>query len=108
MPDGFDVRPEQLRRGAADLRADADGLDDAAVQARAVIDQVAGACGPGPIAGAASELAAQLDRALTAIRASPAECAGALEASSTQYLTSDRQAGAGLDGIVIPGFSGPR
>ena len=98
MPDGFDVHPEQLRRGAADLRADADGLDDAALPAGAALDQVSGACGPGPLGGAASEFAARLDRALQAIRSSLRDCAGALEASSAQYLTSDRRAGAGLDG----------
>ncbi len=98
MPDGFDVHPGQLRRGAADLRADADDLDDAALVAGAAVDQVSEAAGPGPLAGAASELAAQLDRAVQAIRESLTECAGALEVSSAQYLRSDARAEAGLDG----------
>jgi hypothetical protein len=98
VPDGFDVHPEQLRRGAADQRVDADGLDVAARQAGAAVDQVSEAAGPGPLAGAAWELATQLDRALLAIRASLTDCAGALEASSAQYLASDARAGAGLDG----------
>ncbi|HEY2225999.1 type VII secretion target [Actinomycetospora sp.] len=98
MPDGFDVHPEQLRRGAVGLRADADSLDDAAVQAGAAVDQVSQAAGPGPLAGAASELATKLDRAVQAIRTSLADCAGALEASSAQYLTSDARASSGLDG----------
>ncbi len=107
MPDGFDVRPEQLRRGAADLRADADGLDDAGLSVGAAVDQVSGAVGWGPLAGAASELAAQFDRAVQAIRASLLDCAGAVEASSAQYVTSDEQAGAGLGSVLIPGV-GPR
>lgn len=98
MSDGFDVRPEQLRRGAADLRADADGLDDAALAVGAALGQVSAAAGPGPLAGAATELAAQLDRAVQAVRSSMTECAGALEASSSQYVTSDGRAGAGFDG----------
>ena len=107
MPDGFDVRPEQLRRGTADLRADADALADAGLAVGTAVDQVSGAAGWGPLAGAASELAAQLDRAAQAIHASLVDCAGAVEASSKQYVTGDGQAGAGLDGVVIPGV-GPR
>lgn len=108
MPDGFDVHPEQLRRGAADLRADADGLDAAALDLGAAVDEVSGAAGPGPLVGAASEFAAQLDRAVQAIVGSLTDCAGALEASSAQYVTSDGQAGVGLDGVVLPGVGGPR
>jgi hypothetical protein len=108
VPDGFDVRPEQLRRGAADLRADADGLDAAALQAGAAVDQISEAAGPGPLAGAASELAAQLDRAVQTIRDSVTDCAAALEAADAQYLTSDTLASSGLDGVVLPGFDGPR
>jgi hypothetical protein len=104
VPDGFDVRPEQLRRGAADLRTDADDLDDAVLRAGAAVDQVAGACGPGPLAGAAGELAEQLDRAVAAIRASVEDGAGALDASSVGYLASDGRASSvfgapGLDGL---------
>jgi hypothetical protein len=108
VPDGFDAHPEQLRRGAVDLRADADGLDDAALQIGAAVDQVAGTAGPGPLAGAASELAALLDRALRAIRTSLEDCAGAVEASSTQYLASDGRSASGLGGVVVPGSDGPR
>lgn len=104
MPDGFDVRPEQLRRGAADLRADAEALDDAGLRLGAALDQVPGAAGPGPLAGAAADLAAMLDRAVQAIRASLDDCAGAVEASSAQYVTSDARTSAGLDGV----FEGPR
>lgn len=98
MPDGFDVRPEQLRRGAADLRADADGLGAAARALGAAIDQISAAAGQGPLAGAAAELAARVDRAVKTVRASLEDCAGALEASSTTYLTGDGRAGAGFDG----------
>ncbi len=108
VPDGFEVRPEQLRRGAADLRSDADGLDDAAFRAGDAVDQVAGACGPGPLAGVAADLSAQFDRAVQAIRASLLDCAGALEASSAQYVTSDVGSSSALDGVVIPGVEGPR
>ena len=105
MPDGFDVHPEQLRRGAADLRSDADGLDDAGLAVGAAVDGASAAAGPGPLAGAAAEFSAQLDRAVQAIRTSLEDCAGALEASSAQYLTADGRAGAG---IVVPGLDGPR
>lgn len=108
MPDGFDVRPEQLRRGAVDLRSDADSLDDAALGVGAAFDDVSAAAGPGPLAGAASELGSQLDRAVRAIQASLVDCAGALEASSAQYLSSDRRAASGLEGVVVPGLTGPR
>ena len=98
MPDGFDVRPEQLRRGAADLRRDAEGLDDASVDLGAAVEQVAAASGEGPLAGAAAEFSAQLDRALQAIRSSLVDGAGALEASSAQYMAADGQASSALSG----------
>ena len=98
MPDGFDVRPEQLRQGGADLRADAEGLDDAALGLGAAMDQVAAASGPGPLAGAAAEFSAQLDRAVRAIVASLTDCAGALEASSAQYAATDGEASSALSG----------
>lgn len=107
MPDGFDVRPEQLRRGAADLRADADGLDDAGLAVGAAMDEVSEAAGPGPLAGAASELAASLDRSVQAVCESVTDCAGALEAAGAQYLTGDAGSASGLDD-VLPGFDGPR
>jgi hypothetical protein len=104
VSDGFDVRPEQLRHGAADLRDDADRLDNALLAVGAGVDQVTGACGPGPLAGAATELAEQLDRAVAAIRASVEDGAGALDASSVGYLASDGRASSvfgapGLDGL---------
>ncbi len=98
MSDGFDVRPEQLRRGAADLRADAEGLGDAALGLRAAMDLVAAASGPGPLSGAASEFSAQLDRAARAVVASLTDCAGALEASSAQYVATDGEASSALSG----------
>jgi hypothetical protein len=98
VPDGFDVRPEQLRRGAADLRADADSLDDAALGVGAALDGVASGAGVGPLGGAASELGSQLDRALQAIQASLVDCAGALEASAAQYVSSDGRAASRLEG----------
>lgn len=51
MPDGFDVRPEQLRRGAADLRSDADGLDDAVLRVGAAFDDVSVGCRCGSAGG---------------------------------------------------------
>jgi hypothetical protein len=98
VPDGFDVRPEQLGRGAADLRADADSLDDAGLQIGAAFDEVAAGAGVGPLGGAASELGSQLDRALQAIRASLADCARALEASAAQYVSTDGRAASRLEG----------
>ena len=108
MPDGFDVHPDQLRRGAADLRADADGLDGAGLEIGAALDQVSEAAGPGPLTGAASQLSGQLDRALQAVRTSLEDCAGAVEASSTEYLASDGRSASGLGGVAIPGFDAPR
>jgi hypothetical protein len=84
VPDGFDVRPEAPRRGAADLRSDAGALD-----------------------GALSGLADGLGRAVDATRQSLEDCANALDAAGTQYLTSDGSAASGLFSVPLPGFDPP-
>jgi hypothetical protein len=108
VPDGFDVRPETLRRGAADLRSDAGALDDARGTANTAAQQAAGAAGPGPLGDALSGLADGLGRAMDATRQSLADCANALDAAGTQYLTSDGSAASGLADVPLPGFDPPR
>jgi hypothetical protein len=107
MPDGFDVRPEQLRRGAADLRDDAGRLGDAASDAGAAVDQVTHAAGPGRVAAAAADFSLQLDGAMRAIHASLLDCASALETASTQYLVGDDHVSSTLTGGAVPGVGRP-
>ncbi len=108
MPDGFDVRPETLRRGAADLRTDAGGLDAVRGMTTAAAQQTAGAAGTGPLTGAADEFGALLARTIDAARRSIEDCAGALDASATQYLTSDADSASRLPGVVMPDLDPPR
>ena len=108
MPDGFDVRPETLRRGAADLLGDAGAVEIARSAAVAAAQQAAGAAGTGPLAGAAHDLSADLERAAAALRESITDSADALDATAAQYLTADKNSGSRLDGIAVPGFDPPR
>lgn len=108
MPDGFDVRPETLRRGAADLRSDAGALDGVRQGADAAAQQAAGGAGAGPLSAAVSGFADGLGRALDATRRSIEDCANALDAAGAQYLTSDATASSRLSGVPLPGFDPPR
>lgn len=108
MPDGFDVRPETLRRDAAELRGDAGGLDEARGMTTVAARQAARAAGTGPLTGAADEFGVQLDRAIDAARRSIEDCANALDAAGTQYLTSDGSAASRISGVPLPGFDPPR
>ncbi|MCD2197889.1 hypothetical protein LQ327_31420 [Actinomycetospora endophytica] len=108
MPDGFDARPAELHRGAAGLRDDADALDQAGDQVGTALEQAGGAAGAGPLAGAATEFADQLDRVVQATLASLADCAGALDTSANQYVLDDTGAASGLGGVMLPGFDRPR
>ena len=108
MPDGLDVRPDALRRGAADLRTDSGALESARATAGAAAQRAAGAAGSGPLAGAAHDLAAGLDQSLRALRQSIDGSADALDATAAQYLRADGSSALRLDGIPIPGLDPPR
>jgi hypothetical protein len=107
VPDGFDVRPDALRRGAADLRADAGAIESARATASEAVQQTAGAAGTGPLTGAAYDFAAGLDRALNALGRRVEDCAAALDADRLQYLVGDRSSASWLSGTV-PGAEPPR
>lgn len=122
MPDGIDVRPEDLHEGAGRLRDDAGRLAAGTASAVHAATVAAGAAGDGPLEGAANALAARLDTLLRAVAGSMTDCADALDAASTRYLAADRGAaaavdvaGAGPEGdtrsgppIVLPGLEPPR
>lgn len=108
MSQGFDVTPEDLRRGAADLRTDAEALDAARIAASSAAQAAAQSAGRGPLATAAMEFAAQMDRAAASARRGIEAAAAALEASATTYVTDDRQVAEGLPTVVIPGLTAPR
>ena len=108
MPDGFDVRPDALRRGAADLRTDAGALESTRATASEAIQLAAGGAGTGPLAGTAHDFAAGLERAMSALRQGVVGSADALEATATQYLTADQHSASRLDSIPVPGFDPPR
>lgn len=108
MSQGFDVTPDDLRRGAAGLRTDAEALDAARIAASSAAQAAARFTGLGPLATAAMEFAAQMDRAGANTRRSIEAAAAALEASATTYVTDDRQVAEGLPRVVIPGLTAPR
>jgi hypothetical protein len=108
VPDGFDVRPETLRRGAADLRSDAGALDGVRQGANSAAQQAAGAAGSGPLSEAVSGFADGLGRALDAARRSIEDSANALDAAGAQYLTSDGSASSPFSGAPLPGLDPPR
>jgi hypothetical protein len=121
MPEGVEVRPENLRRAAAQLHDDAARLGPAVDQATDGAGAAAGAAGDGPLAEAADALAARLLMLLGAVTVSVTESADALDAASAQYLATDRAAARSLGGpavepgagdagppIVLPGLEPPR
>lgn len=113
MPDGVDVRPEDLRRVAGLLRGDAGRTDAAREQAVSATKATSAAAGDGPLAGAVDPLAARLEALLRAVTSRMIESADALDAASAQYLEADRAAAADLDRggpppILLPGLGPPR
>jgi hypothetical protein len=100
VPEGVDVRPEDLRRGAGLLRGDAGRVGDALGRAVDGASAAATAAGDGPLAEAADALAGRLDALLRAVTGSVTECADALDAASTRYTATDV--------IVLPGITPPR
>ena len=109
MSEGVDVRPEDLRRGAAQLRDDAGRLGTAVGRAADGVGSVATGAGDGPLAEAADALASRLDALLRAVAGSVTDCASALDAASTQYLAMDQPpVPSGAPPIVLPGLEPPR
>ena len=114
MPEGVEVRPEDLRRGAAQLRDDAGRLGAVVGQATHGAGAAAGAAGHGPLADAADRLATRLDALLRAVTGGVTGCADALDAASTRYLGTDQGGAAALGDtagappIVVPGLEPPR
>jgi hypothetical protein len=109
MSEGVDVRPEDLRRGAAQLRDDVGRLGAGFGQAASGVASVATGAGDGPLAEAADVLAGRLDALLRAVAGSVTDGASALDAASTQYLAMDRPpASSGVPPIVLPGLEPPR
>lgn len=108
MSQGFDVSPDELRRGAADLRADAEALDAARIAASSAAQAAGRSVGGGPLVTAAMDFAAQMDRAAASARRGIEAAASALEASATTYITDDRHVAEGMPNVVIPGLGEPR
>jgi hypothetical protein len=109
MSEGVDVRPEDLRRGAALLRDDAGRLGAAVGRAADGTGSVASGAGDGPLVEAADALAGRLDALLRAVTGSVTDCAAALDAASEQYVALDQAAGPGdAPTVVVPGLTPPR
>ncbi|WP_433782383.1 hypothetical protein ACQPX6_21125 [Actinomycetospora sp. CA-101289] len=109
MPEGVDVRPEDLRRGAALLRDDAGRLGAAVGRAVEGVAAVATGAGDGPLVEAADALAGRLDALLRALTGSVTECAAALDAASAQYVALDQPADPGdVPPVVVLGLTPPR
>lgn len=113
VPDGVEVRPEDLRRVARLLRDDTARVDAARGQAVSAAEATVGAAGDGPLAGAADPLAARLDALLRGVTSRVLESADALDAASTQYLDVDRAAAGelgagGAPPVVLPRLEPPR
>jgi hypothetical protein len=111
MPEGVEVRPEDLRRGAGRLRDDASHLGLAGAQAVDGVLAASGAAGDGPLSDAATTFAERVDALVRAVSGSVTDCAAALDAAWTQYLATDQAAGLGAGGaptIVLPGLEPPR
>jgi hypothetical protein len=111
MSEGVDVRPEDLRRGAGWLRDDAGRLSACLGPAVSGTHAAASASGAGPLEGAAGELGARLSSVLLGVTRSVIECADALEAASTHYVTGDHEVAADLGRpppVVLPGLEPPR
>ncbi|MDD7942085.1 type VII secretion target [Actinomycetospora lutea] len=101
--EGFDVRPEELRAGAAALRGDAGELVAACRAASAAIASASGACGTEPLATAASRLGQALDGAGGTVSTRITDAAASLEASAATYRTGDEGVAGGLGGPAAPG-----
>ena len=112
MPEGVEVRPENLRRGAGLLRDDAGRVHEAGGRLTAAAGATASAAGDGPLAGAADAFAARVEALLRAVTSRVLESADALDAASVQYRDADRSAAADLGGdeapILLPGLEPPR
>ena len=118
MPEGVEVRPEDLRHGAGLLRDEAGRLDACRGQAMSGTEATASAAGDGPLEGAASAFGEPLTSLLEGVTRSVTECADALEAASAQYLAADHGAAtrlgrpdsatAGAPPVVLPGLEPPR
>jgi hypothetical protein len=113
VPEGVEVRPEDLRRGAGLLRDDAGRVDEAGGRLTRAAGATARAAGDGPLAGAADAFAARPEALLRAVTSRALESADALEAASAQYQDADRAAVADLGGdeappILLPGLEPPR
>jgi hypothetical protein len=107
VPDGVDVRPDTLRRGAADLRGDAGELDGARRTAGSAGQQVATAAGTGPLSGTAADLAAALEKVLDDVRHGLGDSADALDATASQYVITDADTASRLSDVPVPGFAPP-
>lgn len=112
--EGFDVRPEELRAGAAALRGDARDLAAAYRAATAAAASVAGACGTEPLTTAAARFGQALDAAGGAVATRVTDAAASLEASGSAYVTGDQGVAGGLGPapsgappVVLPGLGGP-
>ncbi|MFC5140500.1 type VII secretion target [Actinomycetospora rhizophila] len=101
--EGFDVRPEELRAGAAALRGDAEALVAACRAASAAIASASGACGTEPLASAASRFGQALDGAGGAAARRVTDAAASLEASASTYVARDGGVADGLGGPAVPG-----
>jgi hypothetical protein len=108
VPDGFDVRPEQLQESAVGLRGDASQLDEARAQVSAAAQSAAGSAGTGPLAEAAYDFAAQIDSAIGAMLRGLQNTAHAMDATAAGYESSDAAVSRRLSDGSLPGFDGPR
>jgi hypothetical protein len=107
VPDGFDVRPEQLQQGAAGLRGDAGQVDGARGQVSAAARSAAGAAGTGPLTGVANDFASLIDTAVGAILRGLEDTADAVDVAAASYESSDAAASRRLSGGSLPGVDGP-
>ncbi|MEJ2861424.1 type VII secretion target [Actinomycetospora flava] len=101
--EGFEVRPEELRAGAAALRGDAGELTRAYRAASAAVAAAGGACGTEPLASAAARFGQALDAAGGVASTRVTDAAVSLEASATAYLADDQGVAGGLGGPGAPG-----
>jgi uncharacterized membrane protein len=108
VPDRFEVRPDELTRAAIGLRAEAQGADEARGRGSAALQSAADSAGEGPLAGAAIELAAQVDKVIGAVLRGLDDTAAAISTSATAYSTTDAAESRRIADTPIPGLDGPR
>lgn len=108
MPDGFDVRPEQLQQSAVSLRDDASQLDEARGQVSAAAQSAARSAGTGPLTEAAYDFAAQIDDVVGATLRDLQDTAHAMDDPAASYESSDAAVSRRLSAGSPPGFAGPR